>query len=359
MYTNFFVFYFVSYYISLLHLRILTFVYIYLFEKKVLPTKSSKGLSTSSSFLKKYLTSLFLQYSDVEDTKTKSNKSKQNKEQSKISVSNLLLLLQHRASNQMEALPSVTNNLIEQDVIELIIELGDAVADVAGSDKNSTESKEEDLSLFRGGKSTTLPPITSTTNSNIKTLSKTTYNSLMKKLIKKIDLKNVANESVSNGYLACKQLVNRSNTLLNTRRMELGNIFDAYDADGSAAMSSNELQVLLEDITKDGEGGRSRSGSDSNPQADEEDEDQNNTNESKETKESSSFAAISLEELELFIAAMDSNGDGKLGRDEFLDYCMRGMNMTKKQRKSFSKRSVMHSKLQLFVNNILKRIEQQ
>ena len=54
---------------------------------------------------------------------------------------------------------------------------------------------------------------------------------------------------------------------------------------------------------------------------------------------------------------MDANGDGKLGKDEFIDYCMRGMNMGEKQRKAFAMRSAMHAKLQLFISNILIKIE--
>ena len=30
-----------------------------------------------------------------------------------------------------------------------------------------------------------------------------------------------------------------------------------------------------------------------------------------------------------FIAAMDANGDGRLGADEFVDYCMRGKTCAK------------------------------
>jgi hypothetical protein len=61
--------------------------------------------------------------------------------------------------------------------------------------------------------------------------------------------------------------------------------------------------------------------------------------------------------MDLFIAAMDANGDGRLGKEEFLDYCMRGMNMRPSQRIKFAKRSAMHAKLQTFVWNILQRIE--
>ena len=98
--------------------------------------------------------------------------------------------------------------------------------------------------------------------------------------------------------------------------------------------------------------------SDGNPQAEEDEGDPNasyvNTN---QTANVTKTNELTTEDLEMFIAAMDANGDGKLGRDEFLDYCMRGMNMRPKQRKKFSKRSPMHAKLQLFITNILKRIE--
>jgi Ca2+-binding EF-hand superfamily protein len=141
--------------------------------------------------------------------------------------------------------------------------------------------------------------------------------------------------------------------LLRARGQELGNIFDAYDADGSAAMSASELKVLLDDIAENGAGGVSGHGSqsDGNPQADDDD--------GEHERRAASAVVLSEEDLEMFIAAMDANGDGRLGRDEFLDYCMRGMNMRSKQRKKFAKRSPMHAKLQLFIANILKRIEEQ
>ena len=192
-------------------------------------------------------------------------------------------------------------------------------------------------------------------------LSQSTYESLTKAL-SKTSIEELTNESMNEkltkGRRACIHLVLRSETLLRTRREELGNIFDAYDADASAAMSASELKVLLDDIAENGASdgsGVSGYGSqtDGNPQADDDDGGE------QERRALASAVVLSEEDLEMFIAAMDANGDGRLGRDEFLDYCMRGMNMRSKQRKKFAKRSPMHAKLQLFIANILKRIEDQ
>jgi hypothetical protein len=120
--------------------------------------------------------------------------------------------------------------------------------------------------------------------------------------------------------------------------------------DGNGGMSSKEFKILLNDIAITNNDG---SISDSNPQTDDDD----NSFSSSNSSSSSSSSSMSDDDLNLFIASMDGNGDGKLGRDEFVDYCMRGMNMSQKQRSEFSKRSAMHSKLQLFISNILRRIE--
>ena len=194
-------------------------------------------------------------------------------------------------------------------------------------------------------------------------LSQSTYESLIKALSKtSIEelTKESTNEKLTKGRRACIHLVLRSETLLRTRREELGNIFDAYDADASAAMSASELKVLLDDIAENGASdGSGVSGygygsqTDGNPQADDDDGGE------QERRALASAVLLSEGDLEMFIAAMDANGDGRLGRDEFLDYCMRGMNMRSKQRKKFAKRSPMHAKLQLFIANILKRIEDQ
>jgi hypothetical protein len=330
---------------------------------KVLPTKSSKSLSNDSSFLKRYMLGLFLDYQDVnianKDENQNEKKGKVLDRNVRISPHALIQLLQHRALNQLDRpLPLVTNRLKESDMIDLIVALGDADAD-AETKKQDSKQSDEELSLFRNNQ---LPPLStsSTSSTAISSLSKSTFDDFTKALTRKGTeqlLVLVNDTALGNAHRSYISLVLRSTELLNGRRAELGNIFDAYDADGSQAMSSSELGVLLDDIASQtkGSGG---SQSDGNPQAEEDEGDPNasyvNTN---QTANVTKTNELTTEDLEMFIAAMDANGDGKLGRDEFLDYCMRGMNMRPKQRKKFSKRSPMHAKLQLFITNILKRIE--
>ena len=108
----------------------------------------------------------------------------------------------------------------------------------------------------------------------------------------------------------------------NARKTELGNIFDFYDSSRDGSINTEEFKELLNDISGDGS------------------------------------LTLDIGDVAMFVHAMDANGDGKLGRDEFLDYLLRGMSMTTTERVAFSKRSAMHAALQSFVNNILVRLEE-
>jgi Ca2+-binding EF-hand superfamily protein len=242
-------------------------------------------------------------------------------------------------------------------MIDFIVERGDGVAAPTATDRDET--------LFRQNTPGAEEQITVDY-----CLQQKSWNKFSKKLCKRnmAELNSIVVQrpeqptttGLSKGHLACVHLVLRSHLLLTTRKKELGYIFDAYDQDGNGSMSSNELKILLNDIarkTATANGNGSGSASDGNPQADDDDgmatvqgrgQNSNNNNNSQMTSD----------DLNMFIASMDSNGDGKLGKDEFLDYCMRGMNMGNKQRQAFSQRSAMHAKLQLFITNILKRIEE-
>jgi Ca2+-binding EF-hand superfamily protein len=257
----------------------------------------------------------------------------------------------------LSALPNTVLDLTQQDMIDFIVERGDGVAAPTATDRDET--------LFRQNTPGAEEQITVDY-----CLQQKSWNKFSKKLCKRnmAELNSIVVQrpeqptttGLSKGHLACVHLVLRSHLLLTTRKKELGYIFDAYDQDGNGSMSSNELKILLNDIarkTATANGNGSGSASDGNPQADDDDgmatvqgrgQNSNNNNNSQMTSD----------DLNMFIASMDSNGDGKLGKDEFLDYCMRGMNMGNKQRQAFSQRSAMHAKLQLFITNILKRIEE-
>ena len=225
-------------------------------------------------------------------------------------------------------------------MIDFIVERGDGVAAPTTADRDET--------LFRQN----------TSGAPEYYLKQKSWNKFTKKLVQRPEQPPAA--GLSKGHLACVHLVLRSHLLLNTRKKELGYIFDAYDVDGNGSMSSNELSILLSDIarkTATANGNGSGSASDGNPQADDDDgmETVQGRGQNSSTNNSSQMTS---DDLNMFIASMDSNGDGKLGKDEWIDYCMRGMNMGNKQRQAFSRRSAMHAKLQLFITNILKRIEE-
>merc|ERR1712216_464108 len=157
---------------------------------------------------------------------------------------------------------------------------------------------------------------------------------------------------MGSGYRASIELVRRSSALLSARRVELGNIFDVYDTSGDGSIDGKELMVLLRDIAPgtSEDTGSAGSGAENPQNAD-------GISGGGDEAGIVDANAVTQDDMDLFIAAMDANGDGRLGKEEFLDYCMRGMNMRPSQRKKFAKRSPMHAKLQTFVWNILQRIE--
>eukprot|EP00945_MAST-04E_sp_MAST-4E-sp1_P004843 g4843.t1 len=64
-----------------------------------------------------------------------------------------------------------------------------------------------------------------------------------------------------------------------------------------------------------------------------------------------------FEDVELFVKALDADGDNMIGQTEFIDYMLRGMAMTPDERSKFARRSQMHAKLNRFVENILWRLD--
>ena len=66
---------------------------------------------------------------------------------------------------------------------------------------------------------------------------------------------------------------------------------------------------------------------------------------------------VTAEDVELFVKALDADGDNMIGQTEFIDYMLRGMAMTPDERSKFARRSQMHAKLNRFVENILWRLD--
>ena len=87
---------------------------------------------------------------------------------------------------------------------------------------------------------------------------------------------------------------------------------------------------MLEDITADAE-------------SDDDEDEENDTH-------------IRKTDVDMFIKALDKDGDGMVGQTEFLDYMLRGMSMTEAERKKFAKRSTMHGKLNRFVDLVVELI---
>lgn len=117
---------------------------------------------------------------------------------------------------------------------------------------------------------------------------------------------------------------------LDSRVLELQQIFEFYDTGGVGEINKEQFGHMLEDIT---------AGDDS----DEEDS-ENDTH-------------IHKTDVDMFIRAIDSDGDGMVGQTEFLDYMLRGMSLTEAERKKFAAKSTMHAKLNRFVENILHRLD--
>jgi Ca2+-binding EF-hand superfamily protein len=306
----------------------------------VVPTKSSLQLNSNDAFLKRYLVGLFLQYSTKRVIGGKGEAKGANNKGGVLDGAAFATLLRHRADSQKSlVLPSVAEQLTDGDANELVKTLS------GFSPEGSTDGGEAGTA---SGKSLFV------TKSGA--LNKKIFSSFFKGLASNPDdkLTELAeNPELGNGYRAAVELVRRSSALLNARRVELANIFDAYDTSGDGSIDAKELMVLLRDIAPDNseDKGAAGGGADNPQNADGTGGEEGGSAGAADTN------AVTQDDMDLFIAAMDANGDGRLGKEEFLDYCMRGMNMRPSQRKKFAKRSPMHAKLQTFVWNILQQIE--
>merc|ERR1711907_333427 len=117
---------------------------------------------------------------------------------------------------------------------------------------------------------------------------------------------------------------------LDSRVLELQQIFEFYDTGGAGEINKEQFGHMLEDITADEES--------------DEDDAENDTH-------------IHKTDVDMFIKALDSDADGMVGQTEFLDYMLRGMSLTEAEREKFAAKSTMHAKLNRFVGNILHRLD--
>ena len=126
-------------------------------------------------------------------------------------------------------------------------------------------------------------------------------------------------------------VISNAKDKLESRVLELQQIFEFYDNSGKGEINKEQFGHMLEDITADAE-------------SDDDEDEENDTH-------------IRKTDVDMFIKALDKDGDGMVGQTEFLDYMLRGMSMTEAERKKFAKRSTMHGKLNRFVENILHRLD--
>ena len=90
--------------------------------------------------------------------------------------------------------------------------------------------------------------------------------------------------------------------------LELQQIFEFYDTRGNGEINKEQFGHMLEDITADEDF--------------DEDDVENN-------------AHIQKTDVDMFIKALDSDGDGMVGQTEFLDYMLRGMSLTEAEERNF------------------------
>eukprot|EP00505_MAST-04D_sp_SCG-Rhode-Island_P003162 Stramenopile-MAST_4_protein_3162 len=112
---------------------------------------------------------------------------------------------------------------------------------------------------------------------------------------------------------------------LESRVLELQQIFEFYDETGQGEINREKFGHMLADITS-------------------------GDNDAGDLK-------ITEADVDLFVQALDADGDRMIGQTEFTDYMLRGMAMTPDEREKFARRSQMHAKLNRFVENILWRLE--
>ena len=112
---------------------------------------------------------------------------------------------------------------------------------------------------------------------------------------------------------------------LESRVLELQQIFEFYDDTGQGEINREKFGHMLADITS----GDTDAGD----------------------------LKITEADVDLFVQALDADGDRMIGQTEFTDYMLRGMAMTPDEREKFARRSQMHAKLNRFVENILWRLE--
>jgi phospholipid-translocating P-type ATPase (flippase) len=112
---------------------------------------------------------------------------------------------------------------------------------------------------------------------------------------------------------------------LESRVLELQQIFEFYDSNSRGEINRDQFGNMLTDITAEDVNGDG--------------------------------VEVTAEDVELFVKALDADGDNMIGQTEFIDYMLRGMAMTPDERSKFARRSQMHAKLNRFVENILWRLD--
>ena len=234
----------------------------YTSKVKIKPTKSSLSLATSSTFLKRYLIGLYLEYQELDNSSNS---------RGGLQPTVVQQLLQHRATSQVDVdLPPIAMALTEQDVLaflSLLLVGGDAAADNAVTSEGLFRPHNRLPPLGKSGSSEKSEDTKLTQfmwTQFIKTLAKQNMHKLEQQVSAAEQAAAAAAAAAAAGsagvaaeegkgrkekkekklgkaHVACMHLVLRSNRLLTARKDELGNIFDAYDADGSCAMSAKEL----------------------------------------------------------------------------------------------------------------------
>ena len=175
------------------------------------------------------------------------------------------------------------------------------------------EEKVDDDDNSNAGVNEAPPPATSTTSAADTTEQKTTVESKLPPPSSSLPPPTVKSTQLTE--YDKKTPEEKKAFLLSRLEMYTTFIWDKYDIDKDGSLNASEFETFLRVITQRGE-------------------------------------AITSEDCSRFLRQMDRSGDGKLQRDELVEFAGNGFDMGDEEALEYSARSVMHALLVVFINKL-------